>query len=627
VGSDLAIALLIAALFQPVRLRLAQFFTHRFRPRAFDPSSALATFGDGVRTDPNPVAAIEQLLDVLDTTLHPKYASLWLPEGKRPGGFTTWSLDARVPMDGDSADPRAKSAEPGSTGTHRSSENGTPVHHDISILARSRGTSRGRTWFVGAIVVVYLFALLGTWLANLSIGDAGIFRGARWQDGNGNLVVVDVASGSPANRAGIRPGDAIMAIDGQPISDATMLAWASRKPGDVTTFLVHPGANRYGNVDRRDFEIVLQLASRLTMPLFVVSLLLYTLLGGFAVGVATLAALARPRDKAALDFLIGMACYAAALLLDLWGNQLYVNWITRAFFYVFVFGTSALLRLFLTFPVEDGLLRRARRSGPAWLRPLGGVSVLMFLLPLAIITVLVQGPVIHAHAAFVVIIFMLGRMVFGLFRAYRIAASEVARAQLRWIITGLSLGVVGLGLGPESGINVFNPQVWPIVFTVGAWIFFPISVTVAIFRYHLWDIEILVRRSLIYTVLTAALAAIYLIEVAVLGSLSRSLTGTDSNVTLIASTLVIALLFDPLRQRVQTVIDRRFCRRRYNVDHALERFTSAVRDEVELSSLLGRMLDVIQDTLQPADLSLWLNQPAPVAGHPVSAIGARSERG
>jgi hypothetical protein len=518
-------------------------------------------------------------------------------------------------------------AGPYANGTRRWTDAATFVRADAPILCPLRGNSRGRARLVGALVAVYLLGLIGTWLVNLSVGDAGIFRGARWQDGNGNLVVIDVVSGSPADRAGIREGDAIMAVNGQPVSDTTMLAWASRKPGDVTTFLVHPASDSFGNADRRDFEIIIQLASRLSMPLFVVSLILYTVLGALAVGVAALAALARPREQAALDFFIGMVCYATALWLDLWGNLLYLNWITQAFFYVFVFGTSALLRLFLTFPVENGLLIRARRAGPAWLRRIGGVSVLMFLCPLAIITVLVQGPVIHAHAAFVVIIFMLGRMVFGLFRAYRTGPSEVARAQLRWIIAGLTLGVIGLGLGPESGISVFNPQVWPIVFTVGAWTFFPISVTVAILRYHLWDIEILIHRSLVYTALTAALAAVYLIEVAVLGTLCRSLTAADSHITIIGSTVGIALLFDPFRQRVQAAIDRRFYRRRYNAERTLESFSSAVRDEVDLSSLFGRMLDVIQDTIQPADVSLWLNPSTSIARQPVGSMGNQPERG
>ncbi len=134
----------------------------------------------------------------------------------------------------------------------------------------------------------------------------------------------------------------------------------------------------------------------------------------------------------------------------------------------------------------------------------------------------------------------------------------------------------------------------------------PISLAIAILRYRLFDIDVIIRRTLVYSLLSATLALIYLGSVVVLQRLLAPLAGESNQVAVVASTLALVTLFQPLRRRIQATIDRRFYRRKYDAARTLEAFNARVRDQVELSALTDDVLDVVQDTLQPAHVSLWL---------------------
>jgi hypothetical protein len=136
---------------------------------------------------------------------------------------------------------------------------------------------------------------------------------------------------------------------------------------------------------------------------------------------------------------------------------------------------------------------------------------------------------------------------------------------------------------------------------------FPLSIAFSILRYRLWDIDILIRRTLVYTLLTAVLGLVYLGSVVLLQAVVRTFTGgTESSLVTVISTLAIAALFLPLRQRIQALIDRRFYRRSYDAARALEAFGQAARDDVDLNVLGERLLAVVEETMQPDHVSLWL---------------------
>ena len=138
----------------------------------------------------------------------------------------------------------------------------------------------------------------------------------------------------------------------------------------------------------------------------------------------------------------------------------------------------------------------------------------------------------------------------------------------------------------------------------------PIAAGIAILRHRLYDIDVLINRTLVYGSLTATLAGIYLGSVVVLQYLFRVLTGQDSQLAVVASTLAIAALFGPLRRRVQGFIDRRFYRRKYDAAKTLEAFSSKLRNETDLETLSEDLVDVVRETVQPEHARLWLSQPA-----------------
>jgi hypothetical protein len=134
----------------------------------------------------------------------------------------------------------------------------------------------------------------------------------------------------------------------------------------------------------------------------------------------------------------------------------------------------------------------------------------------------------------------------------------------------------------------------------------PLSIGVAVLRSHLFDIDILINRALVYGSLTATLVALYFGAIVLLQRLFVVLTGEKSTLAVVASTLVIAALFNPLRRRIQSFIDRRFYRRKYDARKTLDAFSEKLRDETDLEALNDDLVGVVRETIQPAHISLWL---------------------
>jgi hypothetical protein len=129
---------------------------------------------------------------------------------------------------------------------------------------------------------------------------------------------------------------------------------------------------------------------------------------------------------------------------------------------------------------------------------------------------------------------------------------------------------------------------------------------IAILRYHLFDIDVIINRTLVYTALTVCLGAAYGASVVLIQGAFLAMTDQRSSLALIVSTLAIAAMFHPLRRQIQTAVDRRFYRRRYDAARTLASFAAAARDEVDIDRLAGRLTEVVEDTMQPTQVSLWL---------------------
>jgi hypothetical protein len=203
---------------------------------------------------------------------------------------------------------------------------------------------------------------------------------------------------------------------------------------------------------------------------------------------------------------------------------------------------------------------------------------------------------------------------------YRRGATLSERQQIKWlaffIILDLVLnwiGPVALSLlfpqafGPHSLLNVLYQLVWPLT-VLGI----PISIGIAILRYRLWDIDIIINRTLVYGLLSAILALLYVGMVLGLQFLFDRIAGpttANSPLILVGSTLIIAALFQPLRHRIQRTIDRRFYRSKYDARRTIANFSATLRGEVELAQLSAQLVAVVEETMQPAHVSLWLNKP------------------
>ena len=178
------------------------------------------------------------------------------------------------------------------------------------------------------------------------------------------------------------------------------------------------------------------------------------------------------------------------------------------------------------------------------------------------------------------------------------------RQQLNWFVYA---GVLIVGtlfvplLVPGTAASLLQLLVMPLL---------PVAAGVAIMRYRLYEIDRLINRTLVYGSLTASLALVYFAIVVFLQYIFRTLTGGDSQLVIVASTLAIAALFQPLRRRIQAGIDRRFYRRKYDAARTLAEFSSKLRSETDLDALSDGLVGVVRETVQPSHVSLWLRPSA-----------------
>jgi hypothetical protein len=292
-----------------------------------------------------------------------------------------------------------------------------------------------------------------------------------------------------------------------------------------------------------------------------------------------------------------------------------------------------LLGVYLLLLFPDGRLPSRRWRPLAWLS--GAVIVLV-----SLVTLLTPGPLeglggarnpfgLEGHpwvaaVGWIILpllpVFMLASAM-SLVLRYRRSGGEV-RQQIKWIAFAASfmglmyLAVMSAGTinwlisAPETPSDLGTQTLWGALLENVMLLSFagvPVAIGFAVLKYRLYDIDILINRALVYGLLTATLAGVYLGGVILLQYLFRTLTGQESQLAIVASTLAIAALFVPLRRRVQRFVDRRFYRRKYDAAKTLASFNARLRNETDLDSLVDDVVGVVRQAMQPAHASLWLH--------------------
>ncbi len=197
-------------------------------------------------------------------------------------------------------------------------------------------------------------------------------------------------------------------------------------------------------------------------------------------------------------------------------------------------------------------------------------------------------------------------------------AVGVERQQLKWLAYAAGgLAIVSILLIITIALDTPRWYEWvanALIVAVTPGI--PIAIGIAVLRYHLYDIDVIINRTLVYGALTGTLALVYFGGVTLTQALLRTLTDQQElpQLVIVASTLVIAALFNPLRRRIQSFIDRSFYRKKYDARKTLERFSTKLRDETDLEALRGDLVGVVRETMQPAHVSLWLRPETTIKG-------------
>jgi hypothetical protein len=348
------------------------------------------------------------------------------------------------------------------------------------------------------------------------------------------------------------------------------------------------------------------------------------ILGHYAIALVIF--LRRKWDWLALLVSLAMVVNGALIPIAMTYSQIVVNPVWLGLVHVVIYlGVVTSILLLYVFP--DG------QFVPKWTQVLAIVWALLCLPAIFAPDLPISMSSWPAPVQIAVHLFFSATGVYAQVHRYVNVSSPIQRQQAKWAIFGL----IAAGLGPLAyflpfvifpslgeqaipnilyqriGSSFFSFQyIVRLINTAGFNLFtliFPISFAIAILRYRLWDIDILINRALVYTVLSGTLLIVYLASVILLESILRAVTGEGSNqLVTVLSTLAIAASFAPLRREVQNAIDRRFYRSRYNAARTVESFGEGLREEVDLNTLSARLVAVVEETMQPEQVSLWIRR-------------------
>jgi hypothetical protein len=330
------------------------------------------------------------------------------------------------------------------------------------------------------------------------------------------------------------------------------------------------------------------------------TLVLYGLLLVVYAGVGLVLFWRRPADPTALvaafafvTFPIVLMNVTSALPAFWWLPAEIVNWL----------GAGALALLLYLFPAGRFVPRWSRWLWAGTVIALGG-HIFWPSAPLPLETAPLAGLAVGVVAV-------------QLYRYVRVS-TPVERQQTKWVVIGVSVALVGMLLATEltrTFPGPFSGHIQLYVIAFGAFylspLLIPLSFAFAILRYRLWDIDTLINKALVYGLLTGLLGALYAGLIIGLESLAGLFGGmaAQNPVVLVIATLAIAALVLPLRRRIQSLIDRRFYRKRYDAEKTLAAFSARLGNEVDLKQIRELLIAVIHQTMQPAHISLWLRPP------------------
>ncbi len=343
----------------------------------------------------------------------------------------------------------------------------------------------------------------------------------------------------------------------------------------------------------------------LTLPAYAVLRLLATV----AIMLTTIAMgllIYRSRPDDGLALLLSFGLVTLGLAVNWAGMAALADWRPEAVmagFFISALALPVLILVLFLFP--DGRPVPRWAPGPV---ALGGAVILAW--------EVIFGDWAGPGGGAVADVLMLAGAAAQIYRYLRVSTVS-QRVQTKWVLVGIAGGLV-FGLGSHALATFFPDLAAPDTFVglflvpVGPYIgvaFIPVFLAIAVLRYRLWDIDVLIRRTLIYGLVTLLLTGVYFGGVAAMQAALRPLVGASSDLAVVASTLVVAALFLPLRRGVQRAIDRRFYRNKYNAERTLQAFAARLRHEVDLDALAGHLLGVVDATMQPAGIGIWVARP------------------
>jgi len=457
---------------------------------------------------------------------------------------------------------------------------------------------------LGAVVVIVVpaFVFLG---ARLRLpGDGAQLQFEPFREAERGLLV-NVNSSQPG---GLRDGDRVIALAGRAVDQWMAMAFRGAKNAPAGQ-----GPVAY-TVLRTNQVVELSVAlSRQPLPEIIgrswTSYLFLTYL--WAIGLVVFAL--RPRQTSAQGVLLfssllmgsGLIFFLLIQPSDLLHGWLLPLWIWGALILYIIFAGGA-VHFVLIFPSKRAVLRRRPYL------PLAGYlgSLLLWVLAVALrwpeTTTASERLYLMVTATNLLSATAMPLSVLIVLHGYRNEYNQIERRQVRWFLWAIVVAVIpwqALSVIPELlGYRALIPQ----SLTSLLWLAIPTALAIAILREGLFDIDLIINRTLVYGGLTGMLAALYFAGVAILQGAFRTAAGQESPLAIVLSTLGIAALFNPLRRRIRGFIDRRFYRRKFDAALLLAEFGQMVRDEVDLGRMQEALIGTVQDTLQPAHLSLWV---------------------